>query len=154
MTFGCALLVAVCAFVNWRLLHSVLCPSVIFSGLWAAILFGLVLSGSDFYALGPTTLGLCLMSVLSFSVGCQLVPSLRRRVRRGPAPTHSSHERKYLLRILDVLLVLFAVALPLYWSQLNAIHQASVDSNFLRSVRAEMVLTDTGRGTNGFGLIR
>jgi oligosaccharide repeat unit polymerase len=154
MTFGCALLVAVCTFVNWRLLRSVLCPPVIFSGLWAAILFGLVLSGNDFYTLGPTTLGLCLVSVVSFSVGCQLVPSLRRKVRRGPEPTRSSKERKYLLRTLDVLLALFVIALPLYWSQLNAIHQASVDSNFLRSVRTEMVLTDTGRGTNGFGLLR
>lgn len=154
MTLGCALLVSACAYANWWLFRSVLCPPVIFSGVWAAILFGLVLSGSDFYALGLTTLGLCLLSVLSFSVGCQLVPPLRRKVYRDLEARNTPFERTYLLRILDISLGLFVAALPLWWSGLNAISQASGDPNFLRSVRSEMVLSDTGGGTFGFELVK
>ena len=154
MTFCCALLISVCAFANWRRFRSVLCPPVIFSGLWAVILFGLVLSGGDFYPLGAETLLLCFASVLCFSIGWRLVPPHRRRSHRGLETMNNSSQRLYVLRTLDVFLGLFVAALPFYWTQLSAINQASGDPNFLRSVRAEMVLSDTGHGTLGFDSFR
>jgi oligosaccharide repeat unit polymerase len=149
MTFACALLLSACAAVNWRLFRSVLCPPVLFSGLWGAILFGLVLSGSDFYPLSLTTLGLCLLSVLSLSLGYRFVGPLRRNACRTLEARNAPYERLYLLRILDIALGLCVAILPVYWSRLSTISQESLDPNFLRGVRAQMVSVDAGLAASG-----
>ncbi len=146
MTLGFAFLLAGITLANWMHFQRVLCPAVIFSGVWAAILFGLVLSGSAFYSLSPATLALCTVSITCFSIGSRLVPS----PRRTPNPA----EKSYTLPVVDACLVALVSLFPLYWERLNTIGMSSGDPNFLRKIRADLVLNDVGEGGMGLGPFR
>ena len=122
MTLGFALLLAGITLANWMHFRRVFCPAVIFSGVWAAILFGLALSRGAFYSLGPTTLALCSVSVMCFSIGSRLVPPARR--------TPNFADKSYTLAVVDACLVALISLFPLYWERLNAIGMSSGDPNF------------------------
>lgn len=113
MTLGCAMLLTGISLANWMHFRRILCPAVIFSGIWAAILFGLVSSRSAFYSLGPVTLALCTVSVTCFSIGSRLVPPPRRIL--------NVTSKSYALPVVDACLAALVSLFPLYWVRLNTI---------------------------------
>jgi oligosaccharide repeat unit polymerase len=142
MTLACALLLLAGAAVQLRWSGSILFPSVLFGGLWGSILLGLAFSGDDFYQVSLLTLGICMASVASFTLGSVAAcrsPRLLRRFKHQPG------RKTGVLRILDGCLVGAIAVFPLYVSRLMSFRSLGARSNFFQNARAEMVLRENAQ---------
>jgi len=147
MTLIAAVFLILTGLCNWKLSRSLMFPSVVFSWVWAAILFGLVLSGAAFYPLSTTALLVCIVSVLSFSFGSAmgLTRKVDERLLRRTCPV--DRKSTSVSRILTVSLVLMLASVPVYISYLQRLRQQSIFfASFFKAVRFEMTQGETGLG--------
>lgn len=136
MLIFATLTLAVLFIANQRLHASYLHPACIFSGLWLALLTGLILAGDAFNPISDITVLIYLSGAFSFTLGGRLVT--RSAVRR-PCLTQPALEVKRIGRIIDAGICILLALLPFYWSRLSMIAESSAHHVFLTGVRAAMV---------------
>ena len=135
LIFG-ALTLALLFIVNQRLHASYLHPACLFSGMWFALLTGLILAGDAFNPISGVTVLIYLSGALSFTLGGRLVTRSAVRRPRLPQP---AFEVKRIGRMIDAGICILLALLPFYWSRLSMIAEISAHHVFLTGVRAAMV---------------
>src|ERR1035441_7319031 len=135
LIFG-ALTLALLFIVNQRLHASYLHPACLFSGMWFALLTGLILAGDAFNPISGVTVLIYLSGALSFTLGGRLVTRSAVRRPRLPQP---AFEVKRIGRMIDAGICILLALIPFYWSRLSMIAEISAHHVFLTCVRAAMV---------------
>ena len=135
LIFG-ALTLGLLFVVNQRLHASYIHPACLFTGLWFALLIGLILAGEVFNPISNVTVLIYLSGALSFTLGGRLVP--RSKVSM-PRLTRPAFEIKRISRTVDFGICTLLALLPFYWSRLSMIAELSAHHVFLAGVRAAMV---------------
>src|SRR6266851_9449553 len=144
MTFLFALFLGLIAFWHFRFAGSALFPPVLFTGLWAAVLFALALSGDHFYPMSLDGLSLLLLGSVSFGLGGYAGLLL------SPASSESQRpERTYTYRlpisfVLNSGIVIFLASLPSYWTRVRQIVAGGEPGDFCVGIRTEISALDGG----------
>lgn len=143
-SFLFSIVLGLLALVNRRVGASWLYPPAIFAAVWCALLLGLTISGSVFYAVSEATYCVYLIGAICFSAG-GFLPILRmpdakslRRLR-----TRSTSNRAA-MNAVKAAVVALVVCFPWYWSFLQDLGMTSGYNNIWIAVRARIVaLSDT-----------
>ncbi|MGZ6970682.1 MAG: O-antigen polymerase [Thermoanaerobaculia bacterium] len=139
----------VLAITNVAIGRSLLYPSSVLATAWTASLFWLLLVGSRFFPLCPTTLGIFLVGAASLSVGGLLVSLFRGR-SQGFRETRVRSERA-VSRLLDVGFWICVLALPNRVMRLKALAGPEAGGDLLSPVfwvsvrRASLAEADQNR---------
>ncbi len=117
-----ALLLWLLFYANLRLSGDALFPASVFTFVWAFCITALWVLGDVFYAIGDFTLLLYLLGAVMFTLG-SLIALTGTGIDPAPVVPFTDEQHWRIRRVLEVLLIACAVALPLYlgvvWAEID-----------------------------------
>lgn len=124
------------AALNYRLTRAFHYPPTFFAILWAALLFGLYISGDFFYQISVETLTIFSLGVFMFSIGGLLVSHIYHNKPVNNL-SYGLRDTSFTDRFLDIGLVVLLLAFPFYWRLLQQLGTMSGIEDFWIGLRAQ-----------------
>jgi len=144
MTVLVCIMLTCLAIMSFVYAKSYLYPPVVFSAVWAVLLFGLAISGSVFYPLSYLALAIFFIGAAAFC--CGGMTTLMIVAHQEPNITNSSRKfgRAFVERVLNFALLAQVVIAPLYWRKLKYISSLSDIDNLLVGLRVQSSFQEVG----------
>jgi len=139
----CILLICL-ASLNFLHTRSCLYPPTLFSAVWAVLLFGLALSGNDFYPLSFLALAIFFIGAAAFSCGGLSAMTIATLQDTKKAISARDYGSAFVDRVLNLTLLAQVIIAPLYWQKLKAVSSLSGVDNLLVGIRIQASFPDAG----------
>jgi len=142
-------LFAVLLVLNAAVTRTILFPATLFSAVWAVSLFGLLISGRDFYPISLETLTVFLIGAIALSIGGIFGLMVAEAFRwKHEAATDYGRQRS-VNRILNISFAAVLIGFPFYVQEMMNLAKSTELEIFVYQVRGEIV--EAGR--KGFSVI-